>query len=112
MTDSDLNLDCSGVYLICFDKPFKHACHYLGWAKNIGQRIREHRNGRGARLLAVLKEMEIGWQVVRVWPGETRALEARFKATHDRVSLCPICGETRRQKKLEQRRNQRRRAND
>lgn len=99
--------DSSGVYLICFDRPYKHARHYLGWAKNIAQRVREHQNGTGARLLAVLREAEIGWQVVRVWPGETRTLEARFKATHDRVSLCPICGEERRRKKLRQRQEQR-----
>ena len=103
------DLDCSGVYLICFDQPFKHARHYLGWAKNIGQRLKEHRNGHGARLLAVVREAEIEWRVIRVWPGETRALEARFKASHDRVSLCPICGKARRQEKLEQRREQKKR---
>lgn len=105
--ESDLNF--SGVYLICFDRPYKHARHYLGWAKNIDERVREHKNGTGARLLAVIREAGIGWRVVRVWKEADRAVESRFKHSHDRVSLCPICGEERRQKKLRQRNESRRR---
>jgi predicted GIY-YIG superfamily endonuclease len=103
-----LDLDSSGVYLICFDRAYKHARHYLGWAKNIKQRISEHRNGQGARLLAVINEVGIEWEVVRVRKDADRSVESRFKHSHDRVSLCPICGEERRQKKLRQRRESRR----
>lgn len=103
------DLNCSGVYLICFDRPYKHARHYLGWAKNIRQRISEHRNGTGGRLLAVINEAGIEWKVVRVWKDADRSVESRFKHSHDRVSLCPVCGEERRQKKLRQRNESRRR---
>jgi hypothetical protein len=57
------------VYLIHFETPFKHAQHYIGWASDLNRRISRHRNGNGARLLRVVNEAGITWEVVRTWPG-------------------------------------------
>ena len=48
------------VYLLHFATPFKHARHYVGYTTDLEQRIEEHRTGRGARLLAVVR----GWDLL------------------------------------------------
>ena len=63
--------------------------------------------GTGARLLSVIRDAGIEWKVVRVWNGADRTVESRLKHTHDRVVLCPVCGEERRKVKLKQRQEQR-----
>jgi hypothetical protein len=82
------------VYLIHFDRPLHHARHYLGYCADgtLEVRMIMHRAGRGARLLAVLRELGIGWRVVRVFEGD-RKLERRLKNWHKARSLCPICSE-------------------
>ncbi len=79
------------VYLIHFDRPLHHARHYLGYCADgtLEVRMIRHRAGRGARLLAVLRELGIGWRVVRVFEGD-RYVERRLKQQH-RSLLCPIC---------------------
>jgi predicted GIY-YIG superfamily endonuclease len=78
------------VYLIHFDKAFKHARHYLGKTADLRQRLADHRAGKGARLLAVLKQKGIGWRVVRTWERADKGLERRLKSLH-RAELCPRC---------------------
>ena len=60
------------IYLIHFDRPLHHARHYLGYCADgtLEVRLIRHRAGRGARLLAVLRELNIGWRVVRVFEGD------------------------------------------
>jgi hypothetical protein len=79
------------VYLIHFDRPLHHARHYLGYCADgtLEVRLIRHRAGRGARLLAVLRELNIGWRVVRVFEGD-RKYERRLKSG-SRVRLCPVC---------------------
>jgi len=79
------------IYLIHFDRPLHHARHYLGYCADgtLEVRLIRHRAGRGARLLAVLRELNIGWRVVRVFEGD-RKIERRLKAS-GRVRLCPVC---------------------
>lgn len=77
------------VYLIHFDRPYKHAKHYVGWAKSLEARIAHHRNGTGARLLQVLNEAGIGWEVVRTWPNTTREFERHLKDTRHVSHYCP-----------------------
>jgi len=79
----------SVVYLIHFDRPYKHARHYLGSAKDLDARVEHHRRGTGAHLLRVVNQAGIGWRVVRTWPGG-RELEHRFKGLVASL-LCPIC---------------------
>ena len=79
------------VYLIHFDRPLHHARHYLGYCADgtLEVRLIRHRAGRGARLLAVLRELGIGWQVVRVFEGDRR-LERRLK-NHPTPDACARC---------------------
>ena len=88
------------VYLLHFDRlyvPYPGAplrdCagHYVGWAKNVKRRLAEHAAGRGARLLAVVREAGIGWQVARMWPGG-RDRERQIKRQGGHARQCPLCG--------------------
>ncbi len=85
------------VYLLHFDKPFGHAKHYLGYSRDdrLHQRIDEHYNatpgdGKGHRLMQVIRQAGISFTVARIWPTGDRALERRMKNSgHSR--RCPIC---------------------
>ena len=81
----------SGLYLLHFDPPYKHAGHYLGWAKDIDARLGAHMRGTGARLVAVAVAAGCRVELVRVWGGWTRKDEARLKKQGSRARLCPIC---------------------
>jgi hypothetical protein len=78
------------VYLLHFDRPYKHARHYLGYTDDLDQRIEAHRNGNGARLVEVVMQAGIGFTVARTWDGD-RDLERRLKNQHNSPRLCPIC---------------------
>jgi predicted GIY-YIG superfamily endonuclease len=77
-------------YLLHFSKPYKHAKHYLGVAKDLFVRVQQHKAGKGARLTQVAVENGIELQVVRTWNG-SRALERRLKRQKNGPRLCPIC---------------------
>ena len=82
------------VYLLHFDRPFKHAKHYLGWTANLADRIARHRgekerDGRGSRLVEVAREAGIGFLIMRTWEGD-RYLERRMKG-RGLGELCPKC---------------------
>lgn len=81
------------VYLLHFDEPYKHAKHYIGWTTDLDARLAEHLAGTGARLMAVIKEADIGFQLARTWTGvtATRARE-QIKAQGGASRCCPICG--------------------
>jgi predicted GIY-YIG superfamily endonuclease len=81
------------VYLLHFDQPYKHARHYVGWARNVKRRLAEHEAGRGARLLAVVRSAGIGWTLARMWPG-SRARERQIKRQGGHARQCPLCGVT------------------
>lgn len=78
------------VYLIHFQTPYKHARHYLGSSNDVLARCEEHRNGSGARLMQVVEDAKIPWQVVRLWPGG-RKEEKQLKLQKNSPRLCPIC---------------------
>lgn len=79
------------TYLLHFDKPYKHARHYLGWTNNLEKRMDEHLNGDGSRLLEVITEEGIGFQLVRTWPNTKLSDERKLKARHNNPGLCPAC---------------------
>jgi hypothetical protein len=85
------------LYLIHFDRPFKHARHYLGFVKRaegLDARLALHRSGNGARLLRALNLAGIGWRVVKTWPDGTQAEERRLKTQRAIPRLhCPVCRE-------------------
>lgn len=79
------------VYLLHFDRPVAdHARHYIGWASDLDARLADHRQGRGARLMEVLRERGIGWHLARTWEG-TRTRERAIKARAEGPRLCPDC---------------------
>jgi predicted GIY-YIG superfamily endonuclease len=81
------------VYLIHFDRPYKHAKHYCGWARDLPARLADHAAGRGPRLMAVIAAAGIGWRLARTWSGG-RTLERRIKDQGSLARHCPLCGVT------------------
>ena len=78
------------VYLIHLERPYHHARHYLGFAGDLQQRLIQHRNGTGAKLLRAVNKAGIPYQVVRTWEGYG-ALEQQLKARKNAPRLCPVC---------------------
>ena len=81
----------STIYLIHFDTPLAHARHYLGSTHDLDQRLADHR--AGARLMAVVCERGIAWQLARTWSGGRRD-ERKLKNQHHAPRLCPLCRPT------------------
>lgn len=79
------------VYLIHLSSPYRHASHYLGYAKSLDERIARHRNNTGAKLLRAVNEAGIEWQVVRVWEDAGRDWEHVLKTHQHNTRLCPVC---------------------
>ncbi len=83
------------VYLLHFSEAYHHARHYIGSveeAAHLDVRIEQHRNGRGARLCAVVVAEGVELQLVRTWPGD-RKVERHLKNKKNAPKLCPICRE-------------------
>ena len=85
------------IYLLHFDRPIGDltnprgfASHYTGWTLNLPVRLQEHAAGRGARLMQVVGEAGIGWQLARIWPG-TRTRERSLKRSGGAARRCPVC---------------------
>jgi predicted GIY-YIG superfamily endonuclease len=78
------------IYLLHFDRPYQHAAHYTGWTTDLEVRLAQHRAGDGARLMAVIRQAGIGFELVRTWRGD-RTLERRLKKRHNARRLCPTC---------------------
>lgn len=81
------------VYLLHFDRPYKHARHYLGFAENLERRLAEHRRadpGCYHRLMIVIHAAGIGFTLARTWNGG-RELERRLKRHGGATRLCPLC---------------------
>jgi predicted GIY-YIG superfamily endonuclease len=78
------------VYLIHLDTPYRHARHYTGWTTDLDARLEAHRDGRGARLMEVIKAAGISWRLARTWPGG-RDRERAIKDRHEAPKLCPEC---------------------
>lgn len=79
------------VYLVHFDRPYKHASHYIGWSRQLEARLAHHRAGRGSTLMRAVSEAGIPWEVVRIWPDADRNFERRLKNMKNAPRLCPIC---------------------
>jgi predicted GIY-YIG superfamily endonuclease len=78
------------VYLIHFNRAYRHAKHYLGYSENLDKRITDHLCGMGARLMEVITGAGIEWKVARTWKGD-RKLERKLKNRKHAPLLCPIC---------------------
>ena len=80
------------VYLICFDRKYHHARHYLGFCEdgNLEKRMDAHMMGSGSKLLRAVVEAGIGWKVVQLWEGD-RSFERKLKRRKNSGKLCPCC---------------------
>jgi hypothetical protein len=85
------------IYLIHFDQPIGDlrnprgfASHYTGWTLDLPARLVDHAHGRGARLMEVVGELGIGWQLARIWTG-TRTRERSLKRSGGAARRCPVC---------------------
>ena len=83
------------IYLIHFERKYKHAQHYMGFCESddVSARMERHRAGRGARLLAAVSEAGIVVRVARLWRGHNadRTVERRLKNSCRLADLCPMC---------------------
>lgn len=79
------------VYLLHFNQPYQHARHYLGWAEDAERRIEEHRNGKGSRLMQVVRNAGIDFRVAKIWHNQSREFERRLKNQGGLSRQCPIC---------------------
>jgi predicted GIY-YIG superfamily endonuclease len=79
------------VYLLHLATHYRHARHYLGWTRDLPQRIAEHRAGHGSPLLRAAAAAGITFEVAASWPG-TRTDERRLhRYKNSPARLCPIC---------------------
>jgi hypothetical protein len=85
------------ISLLHFDRPIGdptnprgYACHYTGWTLDLPTRLVAHAHGHGARLMQVVGEQGIGWQLARIWTG-TRARERSLKQSGGAARRCPVC---------------------
>jgi predicted GIY-YIG superfamily endonuclease len=78
------------VYLLHFSENYKHARHYLGCTDDLEERLTRHRQGRGARLVEVITEAGLEFQLARTWHGGFE-LERQLKRQKNSPRLCPIC---------------------
>lgn len=83
------------VYLLHFDEHYHHARHYVGYVDGgqeaLEARIKLHKSGAGARLMQVISEAGIDFEVARVWPEGDRSFERRIKNMKKASKYCPIC---------------------
>ena len=81
------------VYLIHFDRPLKHAQHYIGYCANgkLKKRIERHMANNGSRLIRAVNLAGIKWSVVRTWTKADRTFERKLKNRKRASSLCPVC---------------------
>jgi predicted GIY-YIG superfamily endonuclease len=78
------------IYLLHFERPYRHARHYSGWTADLIDRLWQHAQGHGARLMTVISEAGIGFTLVRVREG-TRSTERSIKNAGGAVRYCPVC---------------------
>jgi hypothetical protein len=79
------------VYLIHFNKPYKHAGHYLGKTR-IGHRNRtsQHHVSPGP-LIKAAKENGSSFVVSRIWRNAAADYERRLKNRGGMTKNCPYC---------------------
>jgi predicted GIY-YIG superfamily endonuclease len=63
--------------------------HYLGFTRNLEQRLVSHRQGTACATTKLAFDRGIGFTLARTWPG-TQKLERGIKRTWV-VNCCPIC---------------------
>jgi predicted GIY-YIG superfamily endonuclease len=78
------------VYLLHFSEAYKHARHYVGFTHNLESRLEAHSKGAGARLLEVIIQAGLSFQLARTWQG-TRKTERALKNQKNAPRFCLLC---------------------
>jgi len=81
------------IYLLHFDRSFRHARHYLGWTTDLTKRLAAHGTCDGSALMRAVADAGITWQLARTWPGD-RHRERQLKGQGGRSRMCPLCRAT------------------
>ena len=79
------------VYLLHFDRSYRHARHYIGFTQNLDQRLADHRAGRGSPLIAAAIADGIDFQLAAIWAGDRHDERRLHRQKNTRARLCPIC---------------------
>lgn len=59
------------VYLLHFERSYRHVRHYIGFTQNLERRREEHRAGRGSALVAAAIADGIEFQLAAIGRGST-----------------------------------------
>lgn len=79
------------VYILHLDSKLNGtAGHYIGWARELENRLYHHRKGSGARFTRAANIAGIQYSIAADWPG-TRNLERAMKNAKNHKLFCPIC---------------------
>lgn len=83
------------LYIIHFNRQFKHARHYVGIAKDPNKRLRKHLSGHGAMLLkaVIAAGIKVRINIIGEFKGYSAAhlAESALKKRHNTKHYCPIC---------------------
>ena len=79
------------IYLLHFERSFKHARHYLGWTEDLDRRLAQHRAGRGSPLIAAAIADGITFELAATWPGDRTDERRLHRYKNSPGRLCPIC---------------------
>lgn len=79
------------VYLLHFDRSYRHARHYIGFTQNLDKRLAEHRAGRGSPLIAAAIADGIDFQLAAIWEGDRHSERRLHRQKNSRARLCPVC---------------------
>jgi predicted GIY-YIG superfamily endonuclease len=80
------------VYVIHLERPMGGKSHYTGFTQDrhtLENRIRSHRSGTGAKMLADANGLGIRWRVVRLF--RVLAFKDEKRVKRYAKFLCPIC---------------------
>jgi predicted GIY-YIG superfamily endonuclease len=81
------------IYLLHFDRSYRHARHYLGYTENLEARLTAHRAGRGSPLVAAAVRDGTDFQLAATWPGDRTKERRLHRYRNSPRRLCPICRE-------------------
>jgi hypothetical protein len=79
------------VYLLHFERSYRHARHYIGFTQNLEERLEQHRGRRGSPLIAAAIADGIDFQLAAIWEGDRHDERRLHRQKNTRARLCPIC---------------------
>jgi len=95
--ENDLRCKKTGaIYILHFDRPYKHARHYVGFTPGDPQRrLEKHISGEGSPLIKAALAAGISVQLAEIRYGQTRDDERKIKRGKNTPRICRICKQER-----------------